>query len=363
MTRRGSIVIYGALLLCAAVSLLVSSSAAALGALILLCLFPLLSLAWNAFARRGLHASITAPTFASKDESVQGAVRIQCGRLRAPAGQFTVQAELLNELTGTNETLLLVPLPQDNAYIADFSFTSRHCGCIRICITAVHLGDVFDLIRLRSNAQASARCTILPHTFPVEIADPAMPNDARDADAYLDVGGGSDFTEVYRLREYVPGDPIRGMHWKLSSKLDTLLYRDPSLAVQRSLLLFWDRARTSPDVADALAEAVFSVSQALSEQGITFTLAVPQADAPQLQAITDEQSLLQTLPLLLRDAGNTQVFPDLSGFARTFWFTSRDTVPASESVTVLTCTENTDADVHGIVFTPQTVRETLHRLD
>lgn len=53
---------------------------------------------------------------------------------------------------------------------------------------------------------------------------------------------GSDLTEPFRLREYAPGDSLRQIHWKLSSKLDRLVIREPGMPAARTLLVFWDRS-------------------------------------------------------------------------------------------------------------------------
>ena len=57
---------------------------------------------------------------------------------------------------------------------------------------------------------------------------------------------GSDLTEPFRLREYAPGDSLRQIHWKLSSKLDRLVIREPGMPAARTLLVFWDRAAMPP---------------------------------------------------------------------------------------------------------------------
>ena len=38
----------------------------------------------------------------------------------------------------------------------------------------------------------------------------------------------NDQSEMYDVREYIPGDDIRSVHWKLSSKVDQLLLRQAS---------------------------------------------------------------------------------------------------------------------------------------
>ena len=39
---------------------------------------------------------------------------------------------------------------------------------------------------------------------------------------------GNDPSEIFDIREYVPGDDIRSIHWKLSSKTDTLILKEAS---------------------------------------------------------------------------------------------------------------------------------------
>ena len=81
---------------------------------------------------------------------------------------------------------------------------------------------------------------------------------------------GSDYTQTLQLREYVPrGILSKQIHWKLSSKLDKTIVRDPSFPVSRSLLLFWDKAARVAEAAEmnAMAECVCGISRAASKQG------------------------------------------------------------------------------------------------
>ena len=93
--------------------------------------------------------------------------------------------------------------------------------------------------------------------------------------AYADDGAsnrrGEDRSEVYQLREYRPGDDIRQIHWKLSSKLDELILKEASQPESRSLLVFWDkRTGGNPQQMDALAEVVSSAGMALLQSGVPY---------------------------------------------------------------------------------------------
>jgi len=48
-------------------------------------------------------------------------------------------------------------------------------------------------------------------------------------------GGG--FSEEHDMRKYLPGDPIKNIHWKLSAKFDTLIIREPLVPPRQSRLV------------------------------------------------------------------------------------------------------------------------------
>ena len=99
-----------------------------------------------------------------------------------------------------------------------------------------------------------------------------------DSERYSQTRPGSDPSETFAIREYVPGDPIRQIHWKLSQKADTLMLRQLGLPIVNQTLLVFRNARTeresaSPDAADAMAEVFLSISRALANDGLAHTAA------------------------------------------------------------------------------------------
>ena len=48
-------------------------------------------------------------------------------------------------------------------------------------------------------------------------------------------GGG--YSEIHDHRPYRPGDPVKGIHWKLSLKSDELIVREPMEPIRRSVVL------------------------------------------------------------------------------------------------------------------------------
>ena len=116
-----------------------------------------------------------------------------------------------------------------------------------------------------------------------------------------------DLTETYQIREYVPGDSIRQIHWKLSNKFDKLIVRDPGLPITRNVLVFWERTGESgdPDVIDAQAEVIISLCRSLMDSGIQFTIGWNDTDRNYCitHEIRDMDELVGVIPRLLRATG------------------------------------------------------------
>ena len=98
------------------------------------------------------------------------------------------------------------------------------CGQLRCRVARLECRDILGMFRIGRKAPEEQICTVLP----VPKAPDAMP----DLDAALDsspvlrpkYGGG--YSEEHELREYRPGDPANAIHWKLSSKTDSLIVRE-----------------------------------------------------------------------------------------------------------------------------------------
>ena len=187
--------------------------------------------------------------------------------------------------------------------------------------------------------------------------------------AYADDGAsnrrGEDRSEVYQLREYRPGDDIRQIHWKLSSKLDELILKEASQPESRSHLVFWDkRTGGTPQQMDALAEVVSSAGMALLQSGVPYTLCWTDRDDLQAQDISEENQLLQAIPALVKTKGSAECrLPKTDGYSRILYF---GTAPEEQLLTdgrvhFILCTE--EQYPGATTFAPQNYSEAMQRLE
>ena len=298
-------------LLCAAalaLTLLTGSVAAAVLTLALL-LLPLLALGCDLAAARRVRCTIAAPVNLQKN--AQGTLRLtlQNGSV-LPVSRAVCRVEVQNLLTG--ETALLRAecglLPRRERTV-ELTLRAAHSGRLSVRVERVRLYDAFGLIGVRALAGASAGVTVQPDTFAqtLIISPAAAPN--LDAEQYAPDRPGSDLTEPYQIRDYVPGDSRRQILWKLSGKYDRLLVKDASLPVQQDILVFWERTQTAPDAVqtDVQAEVLVTLCRSLLSQGAPFTLAWNEAGGARCVSfvLRELDDVIGVLPRLLSAAAVT----------------------------------------------------------
>ena len=157
----------------------------------------------------------------------------------------------------------------------------------------------------------TARCkagTVLSDLLALRLNLPLRTGVSDDSDSYSQERPGYDFADTFQLREYVPGDSAKQIHWKLSSKLNRLVVRDPGLPLERSVLLLWERRAEceTPRQASAMAELVVSLARELLRQGVRCQAAWNDAAGQDcaLYELEDETALYDMLPKLLSAAAS-----------------------------------------------------------
>ena len=96
-----------------------------------------------------------------------------------------------------------------------------------------------------------------------------------------------------RLREYVPGDSLRDVHWKSSAKRDEMLVREyADHRGDESLLIVGE---ADDGAGDAMATAVATIAVAALESGRVVELSVPGERVPPGHSETHRTRLLEAL--------------------------------------------------------------------
>lgn len=278
-----------------------TASPIALGLAICIVVLPLLCLPFNLLAAKKLKLSANMPVNLKKGTEGLLEVTVQNPSF-FPICLCACHIRLENQLNGEVQSMTLScgVWPKKTQTVRAI-FGSPFCGRIRLTLDAVRLYDCFGLLGVKAKTDAHSASVVQPDTFPQNLL--LSPSAARveEAEDYSTERPGSDLSEIFQIRDYVPGDSPRQVHWKLSQKYGKLIVKDASLPITRSAALFWERAEKAPTNArtDAEAEIVVSLCRNLLAQSVQFTLCWNENGQLIRHLVRDLDELIALLPRLL----------------------------------------------------------------
>ena len=151
-----------------------------------------------------------------------------------------------------------------------FSIDCAHCGTLRIQADGIKVSDWLGLACFSCKAPEAASLLVLPDLYPVRVNISDTFSASRQEDNAGQLRRDGLETENGGVRDYTPGDPVRRIHWKLSTKTDRVLIREEERPLAGSVLLLLETAGydVAPEDMDGAAEALLSVSQSMMEAGV-----------------------------------------------------------------------------------------------
>ena len=199
------------------------------------------------------------------------------GNFSTPLAECIILCE--NLLTGeTSKQTLHFFVKRKSGKKISFDISSEYCGKLHVSAENFRVFDLFGIFARRVDFIAKKEIIVVPETFEPRIT---LIDDIKtivDSDEYSMTKPGSDSSETFAIREYIPGDPIKSIHWKLSEKSDKLMMREFGLPVIKRVLLLLETTilpeygEYKAKTADAVVEIFTSVSMALTNTGIIHTV-------------------------------------------------------------------------------------------
>ncbi|MBO4355846.1 MAG: DUF58 domain-containing protein, partial [Clostridia bacterium] len=136
-----------------------------------------------------------------------------------------------NQLT----RLSLIPFGR---YIIKKTPVFRYRGSYMIGVTNMYIYDLFRMIRFRMDTNLYHEIFVLPRKLYLNVYSAS--ENADEQTETISRSAGNDNTEVNDIRDYIPGDGMRSIHWKLSSKADSLLVKEFAKNNEKQSVIFVD---------------------------------------------------------------------------------------------------------------------------
>jgi len=159
-------------------------------------------------------------------------------------------------------------------------------------------GDPLGLFRRRRPSVDSELALVLP--LFTSLTDRLH---VREVEASLAAPRAGSGTEMFGVREYRPGDPLRRIHWRSSARHGTLIVREFEPPGVQTLGIFCDPSPATREVADQIARLAASEAWDCIRAGGRVIMWAPGAEAT---SQTEARSLWALLDWLAR-------YPDESG--------------------------------------------------
>jgi len=144
--------------------------------------------------------------------------------------------------------------------------------------------DPLGLVERRVAAEACTQLVVYPQVY--ALADPTLGGVLADPMS-------TERQEFDRLREYVPGDPLRNVHWKSSAKQDDFLVMEFSPTERSETLRL--AAAAEAGGADRMAGAAATLTDAALDAGLTVELWVPDGHLPPGSGETHRENAMRML--------------------------------------------------------------------
>ena len=282
-------------------------SSGALGLAMLLLLIPAGSLPVNLYLRKNLQFSFSTGANLRKGETGEAVLRVT-NLTVIPVLRFSCVICVENQLNRQKQSVRIHSwVPGSMEQSVSFRLGSEYCGRLKLSAEKAMLYDCFGLLGVPCRINAVHHVTVQPDTFEMMVTLLPNANSIEESDVYSQERPGADLTETFQIREYVPGDSPRQVHWKLSSKFDRLIVRDPALPITRNVLIFWERTGESGNLnrLDAQAEAIVSLCKSLLDRSIQFAVGWNDTDRNLciLHEIRSMDELIGVIPRLMRASG------------------------------------------------------------
>lgn len=237
----------------------------------------------------------------------------------------------------TEKMRLSLPLQPSNTTVTTFYLRGDYCGEITAKLEKLYVKDVLHLFRVKLPCRCrEVSVIILPECCDLPIELSAPPIDAPESAEY-DTVPGDDPSEILDIREYRQGDAVSRIHWKLSSKFDTLFMKEFSRPISREILLCLDYTGSyESGAASMMQEAkgwltmVYSLSCGLLRQEQPHRIFWSGSREPAAVPITCEEDLISCFCRLYLEMTDMQMGADMleelfsySGFSSVTFLTNR----------------------------------------
>lgn len=179
----------------------------------------------------------------------------------------TVTNELFGEKTTHSINIPINPFVESKV---DYPVKSSHCGVITVSVDSVRVFDLFNLFRFNRDISLTREIPVFPDE---KVIDETFHMDFSEGYNNLEESTikGHDTSDVSEIREYIPGDKLQNIHWKLSAKKDILMVKERVSLTSTQLLFYIELAGRKDQTLDTILDYAYGIGIHLCRENVPFT--------------------------------------------------------------------------------------------
>lgn len=189
-----------------------------------------------------------------------------------PALEIKLHITISNDFFETaGKQIVAVPLHARKGYSLQFPINAHYPGILRVSVKRIDIKDILGFYYVKRRANAYAETVVLPQRLD-DITFDSVNLQQGMLESEESKKRGNDFSDVQEIREYIPGDKLMSIHWKLSAKRDILMVKDRVSMSDRQLVVLPELCNSDSENLSKVLSVVYSMVCQMIEDKTTVRL-------------------------------------------------------------------------------------------
>lgn len=201
----------------------------------------------------------------NKDEEISIKIFIKNNSI-FPALNGELKLSYYNKFSNNKEIEYInFPINSKERESITFKIKSKYCGKLIIEAESLKIYDYLTISSVKKKLNKSKEIIILPNIYNLSFFNKVLDVNSLDGENFSKDKSGDDPSEVFNIREYVEGDKIQRIHWKLSSKINNIMIKEYSQPISSSSIIIVEfcEDKNNINIIQGIIETAISLSYML----------------------------------------------------------------------------------------------------
>lgn len=165
----------------------------------------------------------------------------------------------------------VVPIYALKGYTLELPMLPNLCGIVSVKVTSLKIKDLMGFKFFNKKMEAEHELIIIPEEISDSMEElPGLEQGMLESEE--STKRGNDFSDVQEIREYIPGDKLMSIHWKLSAKRDILMVKDRVSMSDKQLVILPELCGANNFLLEQIVVTTYSVIAKLIKDKTTVRL-------------------------------------------------------------------------------------------